>query len=248
MEIIQLPELAAYRDRARRDALISLRVVAVLRRNAPVCAYDLPQLDNLLARAVVNEATQGRGVPNSEAPYDLPTPLQCLWRSPEGLPLWAASCFTPVGRAEADTVYWHKRAPTGRFAANNGRRLSLTTKSGRWMERRVPVPVTVAGAWEAFCVGEPSEIARLLAGISHLGKKRAIGWGEVREWRIEPEAEPFALVREGRLVRPLPEAARTALLPDWEPQEPPYPLGWTPPQWKHSLFAFGWPVGTRVTG
>lgn len=58
-----------------------------------------------------------------------------------------------------------------------------------------------------WCIGESDEIRSLLALVHHIGKRRAVGRGKVREWRVEP-CEPwgdgFPVVRDGRALRPLP--------------------------------------------
>lgn len=91
-----------------------------------------------------------------------------------------------------------------------------------------------------------AEIVRLLSAVTHLGKKRGIGLGEVEQWQIESAAE-FTLVREGLLLRPLPQAAWGELLPgEEEPDEIPTPVGWTPPQWLPGLWLDGWREGTPV--
>jgi CRISPR type IV-associated protein Csf3 len=61
-------------------------------------------------------------------------------------------------------------------------------------------------AW--WCVGERAEIEALLQLVTHVGRRRAVGEGEVREWRVEP-CEPwgpgFPVVDvEGRPLRHLP--------------------------------------------
>jgi CRISPR type IV-associated protein Csf3 len=79
-----------------------------------------------------------------------------------------------------------------------------------------------------WCVGDREEIGDLLPHVSHLGKRRAVGLGRVREWRVDPcEAWPgFPVVRDGRALRPLPTdwpgldqpalAYRTLTYPYWE--------------------------------
>jgi hypothetical protein len=242
----------------------------LLHEGSPVAfpdAFSRVNLDNLLARAVVEEATGGRGLADHPRPYRLPVPLRCLWSSPDGLPLFASTVFTPAGESADDTVLLHKRAPEGRWSRGEGRtgRLSVKGTAGRWMERRHPLPVTVADAagWEAWCWGDAGEVARLLSRIAHVGKRRSSGLGAVREWRVERVASwlPGAadlppsslLVRAGRLTRPVPAACAGACagalgLAVAEP--PSGRVGWTPPQWKTALAAPGWPAGVaarRVT-
>jgi hypothetical protein len=221
-----------------------------MRQNSPVCGYDAVHLDNLLARCVVDEVTLGRGLPNADRPYALPTPLTLLWSDPWGLPLWASTVFTAEADSVSDTIYSHKRAQSGRFTGTASGRFSVVTKSGRYMERRIPTPVTISRTWSAFCVGDVEETLRLLKSVAFLGKKRSIGWGEVVEWVVEPMPLPedFApeglLAHEGRLTRPLPMGAAGVF--GLAPVGSVSRIGWTPPQWLPTTFQAGWPAGTEV--
>lgn len=236
--MLHLPELDAYEERYGGIETQPLRVTCRLRPGGNTCGYDDPFLDNLLAWAVMREATNGAGLAGSQQAYALPLPLRCLWRDSEGLPLWAATQLRPQGLAEGDVTFYHKRPPEGRYTKTKSGRFAPTPQEGRWAERRIPTPCMVAQRWEAMCDGNAEEIARLLAGIPFIGKHRGAGHGEVEEWVVEPMDE-FRLVEEGRFTRTMPRAAAEALgLP--MPMGEAAPVGWTPPQWKPSLFADGW--------
>lgn len=58
-----------------------------------------------------------------------------------------------------------------------------------------------------WCVGDAREIEELLGLVGHLGKKRSVGLGRVREWRVtecEPWGDGFPVVMDERPLRPLP--------------------------------------------
>lgn len=223
-----------------------LRVVLTLRPGSRLAGYDPLNLDNLLARAVVDEATAGQGLPTTPQAYRLPVPLRCLWTEPEtGLPLWAATPFSPLGESAPDVAYWHKRAQSGRWTGTKSGKYSISSTNGRWMERRVPLPTVVAEQWAADAVGDPGEVARLLANLAFVGKRRSCGFGEVATWRVEP-LDAFLLVRDGLLTRPLPAGAAHLVAEHGRPDGEPAPVGWTPPQWKPDLFRPGWWTGTPV--
>lgn len=242
--MIDLPELAPYQARYAALSAAPFRVTAEL-RNPVVIARDRPNLDNLLARAVVEEATHFTGLPLSDEPYRLPIPLVPLWVAPDGCPLWAATAFVPADDSIHDAIYWHKRQPAGRQILTRSGRWAPTSTDGRHRERQGIHDATVCAFWSADALGDIEEAGRLLAGIVGFGKRRAIGFGAVREWRLEPTAT-FSLIADGTLLRPVPEAARH-LFTGARPVDTPDPLiGWTPPQWKRSLWAAGWPAGTIV--
>ncbi len=247
--MITIPELVSYASEFDCAPKEPLRITLFLRWGALLLSYDQLCLDNLLARCALDVATDGARLTDTNEPYDLPTPLQCLWRNERGLPLWAATPFMPAGQVERDVFYQHKRAQTGGFtAARGGRGYGVQVVSGRWMERRTPLPMVMAERFEATCIGNARLIGRLLDPLTHAGKRRAIGFGEIDHWLIEPLGHAFTLLDDGlRLARAMPAGAIDALFgAEMRPTGEPVPVGWTPPQWKPSLFSLGWMAGTPV--
>lgn len=239
--MIVLPGMENYTKTFMALEYEPLTVTARLVKTAQVVAYDPPPyLDGLLAWAVLQVVTAGQGVPqNTPEAFWIPLPLKCLWVSPEEWPLWAASVFMPQSDVIHDTTHVHKRNPLGEFS----RSARWNTKAGRWMERRRPLPTSGCDVWQARCIGNREWIERLLVqNVAFLGKARGIGFGEVADWEVAPAAFVSPVVDGGRLIHALPVD-----YPD-KPciTEAPQRVGWTPPQWKRSLFSTGWPVGTRV--
>lgn len=250
-----IPALEKYADVAARAQ--PLKITLRLRSGSLIGGYDAVHLDNVLAWAVMHEATQGTGLPPSSDLYALPVPLSCLWKSADGLPLWAASCFVPAagaqeGAAETweDTEYLHKRAISGRWSRGDARtgRLSIDTARGRDMERRIPVPQKGGDTWEAWAWGDGAETLRLLTRIAFVGKRRGAGGGEVECWQVEaaPEMTAWrdAAVQAGKLLRPMPLGAVAPLGLTIAP--PLSLLGWTPPYWRPAAQCAGWAAGTEV--
>jgi len=241
--MIEHEPLMPYVERYAGLRMEPLTIRLYLRGGSQLAGYDSLLLDNLLARCVVNEATEWMGLPpiDTAEGYLLPVPLKRLWVDPRGYPLWAATPFEPGPGAEGDTVYRHKRRQTGRFTGTKRGTFNISASTGRWMERRVPIPTTVAPYWEATCIGNACEIGRLLEQLRHVGKSRAAGFGAVDHWEIEPGE--FALVRDCRLMRSLPGLA-IGLLEGRAVEGEAAPVGWTPPQWKPALWLDGWWPGT----
>lgn len=284
------PWAARYNEARAAGRMVPLSVTAELVPGGRVVSYDPINLDNLLARRVLEEATGGDGLlPDTRNVYALPVPLAVLWTSsavpsyvdtvrrsgpgphvdawerghaplgggPAGLPLYACTTLAPApGEPSApDVAYIHKRQQSGEFTATKSGVLGISATNGRWMERRVPFPTTVCDRLQARVVGDPDEIARLLRAVSFIGKRRAIGYGEVRRWRIEAASgdSVFSPVTDGPdgqgpvTTRTLPAlAVADGLLGAAIPEGLPAPIGWTPPQWKPALQWPGWPVGTPV--
>lgn len=201
-----------------------------------VVNYDPIHLDGLLARAVVEIATEGRLLADAEDGYWIPLPLKMLWQDGGGYPLWAASVLRPVGPAVSDVYVRHKRNSEGWL--HNKKK--LVTRNGPWMERRMPTPIQVCDTYEARCIGNADAVRLLLEHFTHIGKLR-LG----RLDRVDVELADFdesAVYLDGAtLIRPMP--AEAGLLRMW-PGTPSL-VGWTPPFWKPSLFRHGWRAGTK---
>ncbi len=249
MTPVALPNLNAVAARYAALPLRPLRVVLTLEDGSNLVSYDPLNLDNLLARVVLEEIGEGRSgyQPADDEYLAIPVPLAVLWREPgSGLPLYAAAPFVAEGVQADDVVYWHKRPQEGAFTRTKSGAWSPKQSGLRYSERRIPTPVVVAERWTAACVGNPEEVSRLLGGVTAVGKRRGAGHGVVREWQVEA-APSFALVGEdGRLARNLPEDARLLLGEGRWPEGEAAPLGWTPPQWRPALFRPGWRLGTPV--
>lgn len=251
---VRLPELARHAERYATVPATPMRVTVQLVANERIASYDPVALDGLLSWCVVQEATGGRpGLPETAGAYNIPLPLAALWRSPEGWPLWAATQLIPEPEAGAytDTHYWHKRAQTGAWTRAPERsktgRWAVTSTNGRWMERRVPLTATACDRWQADAIGDPQEVARLLAMVERLGKRRT-QFGLIDSLCVAPLPGGFRLVRDGRLTRPIPAAAAADLLGDeLRPEGDPALVAWTVPEWKPALFRPGWPLGTPVS-
>ena len=101
-------------------------------------------------------------------------------------------------------------AEAQKFGNDKLRRIHVV--AGAQKSYRVPNTVSHVERDEIdwFAIGDAAEALRLLRCVSHLGKRRGVGRGQVREWLVEP-FEPwgagFPVVRDGRPLRPLP--------PDW---------------------------------
>jgi hypothetical protein len=229
--MIHIPELDQFTSQFAQCAYEPLRVTFNLRPNSRIVNYDPIHLDGLLARAVVEIATEGRLLADSEDGYWIPLPLKILWQSNDGFPLWAATVLRPVGPAADDIYVRHKRNSEG-FLHNKKK---LVTRNGPWMERRLPTPIQVCNTYEATCIGNVDAVQNLLDRFTHIGKLRL---GRVDEITVEP-CDEFSLWDEDELLKPVP--AQADVVP-W--LENPSLVGWTPPHWKPSMFSMGWRAGS----
>jgi hypothetical protein len=221
-----LPRVAAWnRGRrarnweSRRDACAALvgaplLVRATLATPLVLSADGLP-LDGLLSWAAL---TAHPVASDFDGAAVVPLPLRLQWVSETGQPLWCASALLPDGDGAPVAEYWHKRYPTHR--AEFGVRMNADTQAGRWREYRVPLRVRAAVALSAICIGDRAEVERLLAVVTHVGKKGSMGYGRVANWSV---AEADHAADDVLARRPLPDAyigAKGGAL-----------RGWTPPYW-----------------
>lgn len=214
-------QLQVYAERYVGLEYRPLRVEVVFAN--PPAGYNVPHLDGILASTVVREATNGAGLPSSAQPYFLPVPLRQVWTSAEGLPLWAATDFQPIGRNEIGVSHWAKRLIGPELVKmGKGGPINLRGTEGKWKESLIPLPVHEAVAWWANCEGNAEEIGRLLGLAGSVGKKRSQGHGVVMRWRIT-KAEAFSFWEKEKLLRPLPG--------EYAGQEGNALVGWTPPYW-----------------
>lgn len=207
----------------RTGPQVGMRITAVL--GTPYVPTDGPavHLDGALAFAAENDID---AAPLGRTAWVVPLPLRCLWVSEEGLPLWACSDLLPSDPVATGQAYWHKRYPSHRseFSAKP----NANTKAGRWKDYRVPLTTIATERLEAYAIGDPAEVQRLLdTYVSHVGKKPSQGYGRVLRWLVEP-----AEVTEADVLR-----WRTTPAAYW--QGKPLPEGmvigprrsWTPPYW-----------------
>jgi CRISPR type IV-associated protein Csf3 len=226
--LVHLPELDSYGDRLAKLSMQPLRVrVSTL---TPVASNDPVALDSLLAYAVVTEAMQGRIFPRVDAPVWQPLPL-AMEKLIDGLPLWQSTDFRPINLVRGST-HIHRRTGDNPYAMQ-ALKNTLNEKrprrypnelAGPYMNFRVPERRHVAEAWEATCVGNYSEVTRLLSYIRYFGKAFKRGCGLVNEWRVETMNEPFAFYDElGQPKRPIPVDENILGIGSQQ--------GWTPPYW-----------------
>lgn len=179
----------------------------------------ITHLDSIITSAAITShpvaSRWGRNVPAV-----VPLPFELLWVSDDGLPLWACTPLMANLPGIDGREYWHKRYPTDR--ADFGKRLSANTTSGRWREYRVPMPVQSVGTLHALAIGNAAEIERLLAYITHIGKKGSAGYGRVAQWSV---TESSHTVDDIMRLRPIPVAS--GLVAEGAVKVRP----WTPPYW-----------------
>jgi hypothetical protein len=204
-----------------------------------VVTYQGLHLDSILTHPVVMEATNGAGLPNNHPYEPIPLPIERLWTSPDGVPVWAATDLVPKGEAAKATRYWHRRAIRQDMTLRN-----IRVSEGQHKELRSPMPTVNAEAWIADVIGNAEEITRLLAYVSAIGKKRGTA-GAILKWVVY-EIQSFDLrTPSGAYRRAMP----FELLLAEDNRRDPFTLplqqiAVSPPYWHHNTQMMAIPAGT----
>jgi CRISPR type IV-associated protein Csf3 len=202
--------------------LVPLRVRARLATGIAQAAPWGIALDGLLAaeawadrKASLRAAgTPSPALADTADPEDLDLPLARCAAAGPGLWHWAATCAFPEGRATElpDVRYWTGR-PDERAAGQAAAALPaiISARQGRYRARRMPLLVTVCASVTWYAVGDPDVIARTVASLMAIGKKRGCGEGQVLSWEVQPLPgvsvwEAGHLHPDGTLGRPCPPA------------------------------------------
>lgn len=169
-----------------------------------------PQLDGLLAAAVaVRDGLPPMGVQSADEQVGNRDTLHAAVRrllawDPAGFYLCSEPVFSPVAH---DRRYINRRAPLVHMAVLGAAKFRrIETATGTNKSYRIPQSIALGDAMTWFALGDAEEITAALAYVTHLGKRRGVGCGAVRVWRVAP-AEPWAgfpVLRDGRPMRALP--------------------------------------------
>lgn len=129
-----------------------------------------------------------------------------------GLPLtrlrdqrYAASCGF-YRHYDQSVEYWNKRPDfTGgrneRYLDAKGK---INISAGPLKAYHFPQVIRTVSDIEFYGVGTIEKIRELLAYIPAVGKKPAAGWGNVKEWIVEPFGEDWSTEGRYGLMRPMP--------------------------------------------
>ena len=215
----------SYTWEQRRDAYTSLPkapLIITAELVTPIlhAEQERTHLDGILSSAAMTNHPVASAYDQAAV---IPLPLELVWVSPAGLPLWGCTPLIPVGDGLATREYWHKRYPSHR--AEFGDKINAVTTAGRWKEYRVPVQAQHITRLHALAIGNAEELETLLSVITHIGKKSSIGYGRVARWTVTPGTHTVADVL----------ALRSVPVAYYDGAQPVGVLalhrGWTPPYW-----------------
>ncbi len=164
----------------------ALRVTIVLRHGSPIREpQHLFHLDALLAHVRVAESMK-RGAEDYSAQENLP--LAKLSNNSDFV--WAASAFH-YDTHFREQRYWSRRTNVDSLAKAQGEGLitsradKLNTGSGPWKGYSEFEKLIHTNLLTAWCIGDKDEITELLSKVTHIGKRRSKGYGEIDSFTVE---------------------------------------------------------------
>lgn len=211
----------------KRQQLDPIVVTATI--GGPIHAPDgLPMLDGLLAWATAARDGLPMVLTAADA-QDIDLPLQ---RSACGR-LWL--CSQGSGEVEAAELRYTNKRPAieqiQTLAEPKMKRVDIGAGANKGYRIPRPVSYLVEDRITWWAIGDVGAVRALLELVTHIGKKRSVGWGRVVGWRVEPVSpwDGFPVLRDGMPLRPLPL--------DWPGLAPAAPTGFrtvSPPYWNHA--------------
>jgi len=185
----------------QRERMSALQVTATL--SGAVCAHRPLHLDGLLAYAVVLRDEMPMALTAEECvPIEVP-----LAKEPAERFHLASIGFCNVERNELR--YTNRRPPLEQYQTLGNDKIRTCKLSGG-PNKGYRIPAELRHLEEDqirwFCVGDEGELRALLSFITHIGKRRAVGWGQVTSWSVGHCAtwDGFPVVRGGQALRHLP--------------------------------------------
>lgn len=208
------------RSRRRKWMLPSecrtLKVVATVPHGAVLPIWFPAPLDGILASASRNRRLSGRSQESRDADHHVEElPLTAV-RGPVDIGaqwVWAASCAQWDDHG-TDLRHVHQRWDT-RAAETVVDVMPATPEVGRFKQWRIPIVAAVTDTLTWWCVGDQERVADLLDWRVAVGKKRAVGEGEVTRWEVTNEGPPdldrVLWTPGGAIARPVPARAAASL-------------------------------------
>lgn len=107
------------------------------------------------------------------------------------------------------------------------RKAKWHTSEGAEKSYDLPLECNSTQAVRWYVIGDRLRIADLLQSCTHIGKKRSYGNGEVRQWEVKTTPDDWHLVKDNKLMRPIPQRLAAGL----PPSNTIMSWGWRPPAW-----------------
>lgn len=176
--------------------LVTARLATAYTANDPWS----PSLDGLLAywqlREQLGEEEFALGSTGHREVIDAALPLG---REAHG-DWWWWQCSAPLAEVRAEFMRYTHRRFDDQYAATMVQARKVETGAGPYKAYRMGHTMRVTDALHWHCIGDAAGIRRLLRLCGTIGRGHTHGYGEVREWLVEPGGDK----EMARFHRPLP--------------------------------------------
>ena len=165
-------------------------------------------LDGILLYAAMRERYGPQLLTTPGTVPDVETAELPLARLNDGPHWYYAASFAEWPEAIVDgSNHWNKRFDQKQsdLVDFRGRRGKVIVEQSTYKAYHMPVYYrhTLEVSW--YAVGDGDAIERLLATMTHIGKKTAQGWGRITRWFVEPWPHDWSVWRDGQLMRAIPD-------------------------------------------
>lgn len=122
------------------------------------------------------------------------------------LPLQKTDMIYHASASILDTDEMHTTILYKRFheAEDLKTKTRIRRNSGMMRDYMMKFPYSASKTVKFYTNGDLKELKRLLSPIKHLGKKRAVGGGQVCDFKIEPIAEDWSIIKDDIAMRSIP--------------------------------------------
>ena len=103
----------------------------------------------------------------------------------------------------------------------------IKTNQGHFKDFMINLPILITDEITFYCNGDKSEIKRLLAHLTSIGKKTSIGGGKIHKIRISETTEDYSFFKDNNIMRPIPTKMKIPIFEGMVFQQQPY----KPPYW-----------------
>jgi len=209
-----------------------LQITAYL--SSPIAVYDdwTPQLEGILIYQLLSNLGLAHPNPSIEQVKENQTIIDRylpIKKDPEHTFYY---CSNPVYtyHSEEQSRFRKRWSPDQEACINWGKRKpKFETSQGAEKAYDLPLFLRLTPRIDWFAIGTRYQVEPLLNDVSGLGKKRSQGFGQVSKWVVKEVKDDWSLVREGELMKPVPNVVFKELgitqlynLLQW---------GWKPPIW-----------------
>lgn len=180
----------------------NLQVTAYM--SSPIAVTDnwSPNLDAILYFLWLEE--RGLSNPNATAENYIKAEIPLAEETIKGKLLYKVSSPQYQSKIEQNTRYRKRWDNQDKHLNWGKKKAKVDTSQGQFKNWDLPLRLIETSRIDWFCVGESTEISRLLANCFNLGKKRSQGKGQVLKWDIKESEEDKSFYWKGRLMRPIP--------------------------------------------